>query len=185
MTQDEKSPIGKISKCPRCKKMFTKSGHQLVCPVCEPLELADYEKVSDVLAQHPGMGMEAVAALAGVSTAVVLRMLDSGRLEKQDQEQQYACGRCGKPAISKSKRLCQACLMKLDQEWAETIRSMRETLNPKPGVRISDVHESLESRRGMTPVARILDPRKSAPEPETKSGHRMVTPEKFKNKKRP
>jgi len=185
MPLDEKPPVGKISKCPRCKKMFTKTGNQLVCPSCEPMELADYEKVSDVLAQHPGLGMEAVAELAGVTTAVVLRMLDSGRLEKQDQEQKYVCGRCGKPAISKSKRLCQACLIKLDQEWAETIRNMREALNPKPGVRINDVHGSLEARRSMTPAARVLDPKKHVPEPELKSGHRMVTPEKFKNKKRP
>lgn len=185
MSLNEKPPTGKISKCPRCKKMFTKSGHQLVCPSCEPLELADYEKVSDVLAQRPGLGMEAVAELAGVPTGVVLRMLDSGRLEKQDQEAKYFCGRCGKPAISKSKRLCQACLMKLDQEWAETIRNMREALNPRPAIRINDVHGSLEARRDMTPSSRILDPSRKQPEPETKSGHRMVTPEKFKTKKRP
>ncbi|HOQ90125.1 MAG TPA: hypothetical protein PLO53_09720 [Candidatus Hydrogenedentes bacterium] len=184
MPLDQQPPSGKISKCPRCKKMFTKTGHQLVCAACEPHELADYEKVSDVLAQHPGMGMEAVAELAGVSPAVILRMLDSGRLEKQDQDQKYFCGRCGKPAISKSKRLCQACLMKLDQEWAEAMRSLRETLNPKPCVKINDVHGSLEARRNMTPATRLLDPSKKMPEPEIKSGHRMVTPEKFKKFKR-
>ncbi len=137
----------KLAKCPRCRKLFTREA-TLVCPTCQPYEDADYERIADVLAGALDLSVEGVAKKAGVSAACVLRMLDSGRIQVDAAREKAVCGRCGKPAISKRLRLCQACLSKLDQEWAQTVRGMYEALQAKAAPESPQaVHETLQKKR--------------------------------------
>ncbi len=167
----------KLSKCPRCHKLFTKS-NSLVCQVCQPREDEDYLLITEVLAENVGLGVEGLAAKAGVTVSCVLRMLDSGRIEAAEVNEMIKCGRCGRPAISKSKRLCQACLVKMDQEWAETVQEMRQSLAPKKTLHAHSVHEAVQKKRQGIP-----QPRAPQNADDVKKKNRMVTPQRLRDER--
>jgi len=168
-----------LAKCPRCEKLFSKI-RAGVCPACEPLEESDYEKVRNVLAGDSGLNAEQLAVTAEVSIECVLRMLADGCIESGSEADAVRCGRCGRPAISASKRLCESCLTKLDQECAEAMRTLRETVVKKPGPASRPVHEILEEKR-QTPKEERRDAklkRRPAPEKTPAPGRRMVFQER-------
>ena len=140
-----------LASCPRCKKMFTKIDNP-ICPTCEPLEKEDQDKVRAILDENPNLNAEGLAEKADVGLAVVERMLSAGALASVGIEtEQPKCGRCGAPAISLSKRLCQACLEKLNVEVAQMQRQIQ--LNAKPEAKIGsydnklNVLHSLDAKR--------------------------------------
>lgn len=104
-----------IAKCPRCKKLFEKS-ETSVCSNCLPDEETDYETVREYVGEHPSCSADEVAEQTGVNEDCVLRMIDEGRIMNALSEEQVMCGRCGQPAISATKRLCQACLTELNTQ---------------------------------------------------------------------
>ncbi|HOE66695.1 MAG TPA: hypothetical protein PLO62_09215 [Candidatus Hydrogenedentes bacterium] len=106
-----------LAECPRCKKLFEKAKNP-VCPKCQADEEADYESVREALAETPNQTAEQVAETAGVNLDCVLRLLADGRIQSMKASEQVRCGRCGAPAISISKKLCEACLQKLNAEIA-------------------------------------------------------------------
>lgn len=108
-----------LAACVRCKKLFAKD-QSPICPACQPDEDADVEKVRGIIANSPHLKTEEVAEQAEVEVGVVLRMIDEGIIERVGAfgTSQLVCGRCGAPAISASKRLCQPCLDKLNAEVA-------------------------------------------------------------------
>ncbi len=77
------------------------------------------------------MSADEVATEADVAVAVVNRMLDAGTIERIGavELEGITCGRCGAPAISASKKLCEGCLAKLNKEMAQ------EQANIKLGMR--------------------------------------------------
>jgi len=95
--------------------MFTKVKSP-VCPGCQDAEDVDQEKVREVLAKDDKLNTEEVARLADVDIAVVRRMVDDGLVVQSTGGERPVCGRCGSPAISMAKKLCQGCLEKLNQE---------------------------------------------------------------------
>ena len=105
-----------LSKCARCDKLFDKQSG-IVCPTSQPDEDADYDKIRRVLDDSPNLNAEQVAETSGVALAVVMRMLYEGFLANSTSGR-VRCGRCGAPAISASKKLCQACLEKLNAQVA-------------------------------------------------------------------
>lgn len=106
-----------ISKCDRCGKIFDKV-RAPICPACEPLEEEDYETVRKALVEKPGQSAEDLAEATGVTLECVLRLLSSGRIETTSANLGVKCGRCGAPAISISKKLCESCLQKLNADLA-------------------------------------------------------------------
>jgi len=104
-----------IAKCPRCKKLFEKSG-TTVCAKCLPDEETDYDTVREYVGRHPDCSAHEVAEETGVDEDCVLRMIDEGRILNAASQEPVACGRCGQPAISVTKRLCQACLTELNTQ---------------------------------------------------------------------
>jgi len=130
-----------LVSCPRCKKLFDK-GVALVCPKCQPAEDADYEKIRAVLDRSPQLNAEAAAAEAEVTVACVMRMLAEGLIANVNMAE-VKCGRCGAPAISLSKRLCKACLDKLNIEVA--VAQSQIKLKEKKQIQIGDY---LKSRKG-------------------------------------
>jgi ribosomal protein L37E len=158
--------------CPRCEQPFFKIGVQ-VCPKCQGEEEADYARINEVLAASPGLDADAVAEEAGVKLSCVLRMLKSGRLQAVSDDP-AVCGRCGAPAISHSKKLCLACLGELDQQCADAMREMRESLRGKRsnalGSKPHQVHETLELKREGIAA-------RATPDSAGKAGGGMVAPE--------
>ncbi len=114
-----------LSKCPRCEKIFDKSNFP-VCNACRELEEADYALVKDALAVNSDMSAEQVAEECGIDLVVVKRMLDTGKVKLVFAgDTSVTCGRCGAPAISASKKLCQSCLDALNREVAMAQKDMR------------------------------------------------------------
>lgn len=152
-----------LAKCARCKKLFGRIVSR-VCPACQAAEDADYAKIHNVIAKNPGMKAEAVALTAEVDLDCVLRMLEEGRLGYVETNEKPKCGRCGAPAISMSKRLCEHCLADLDRECAEAIHELQKELphgvQPKKhataGV-LSEKREELELNRTSESLKRATE----------------------------
>jgi len=104
-----------LATCGRCGKMFNKVSAQ-VCPACVEAEEADYERVREVISQNETLNVEQVAEEAGVDIAVVRRIVGEGRIAMVSLDEVAKCGKCGAPAISTTKKLCQACLERLNAD---------------------------------------------------------------------
>ena len=114
-----------LAKCPRCECMFNKTTGP-VCHKCQIDEDADYETLRRALEQHPTLTAQQLGELTGIELACILRLLDEGRIASTPELAAKAvCGRCGAPAISLSKRLCEACLQKLNAEVARAQASIK------------------------------------------------------------
>ncbi len=135
-----------LAKCARCKELFLQED-QPVCPSCWPQEEAEYARVREALDFREGLTAPEVASVAQVTLDVVTRMLDGGRIGGNGTEEPPRCGCCGAPAISHSKRLCQACLIKLDQECAEAMRDLRKRMSGFATAGIHQVHAALSAKR--------------------------------------
>ena len=141
-----------IAKCPRCGKMYSKVSAAKVCQNCLPDEEKDYEKVREVIARDPNLNVEQASKESEVPIEVVQRMLDEGLIESQALSGMSAvsCGRCGKPAISKTKRLCQECLSKLNAEVVMAQMSIKVN-KPKKEVQVDatglNVRRSIEQKK--------------------------------------
>lgn len=120
-----------LATCPRCKRMFNKV-QTPICTACEPEEEQDYERIRDVVAENPGASMEAVAKMAEVELDVVKRMMDQGMVASTALSDKVKCGRCGAPAISAARKLCQACLDKMNLDMAKAQAEMRQSMAPRP-----------------------------------------------------
>ncbi len=138
-----------LSECARCKKLFQKV-QVPVCPRCVAEEETDYEKVRDSLAETPNQTAEQLADCTGVDLSCVMRLLADGRLQNVTSTENVRCGRCGAPAISISKRLCEACLQKLNAEIAQQQSKIK--LPPKKRKPLSlgnalDIRRKVEEKR--------------------------------------
>ena len=122
-----------LSSCVRCKKIFNKTDVP-VCADCLPAEEADRKKVEEVVAGDGSLTVEQVSKMAEVDVAVVSRMMKEGAVAAVTAGS-VSCGRCGAPAISATKRLCQNCLDKLNAEvfQAQAEINSSKTQNRRPG----------------------------------------------------
>lgn len=124
-----------LATCPRCKKMFEKV-RSLVCPKCQDDETADYDKIRAILDTDPDLNAEQVSVEADVDVPCVMRMIDEGLISNVDMADAVKCGRCGAPAISRNKKLCQACLEKLNVKVLKTQAEIR--LKDKKEVQVGE-----------------------------------------------
>lgn len=124
-----------LARCPRCSKLFDKK-HVSVCTTCETAEEEDYETVRSYLEKNPNRTTAQVAKNTGVSKECVLRLVEEGRIKNVAAGEGIWCGRCGAPAISTSKRLCEACLKKLNAELVA--QQSRVSLPEKDEVRLNE-----------------------------------------------
>lgn len=134
-----------LAQCPRCKRLFAKI-RCAVCETCVVEEEQDFEKIRELLDYEGTMNAEQLAEAAEVSIDVVLRMLDAGNISCQDLLMKVTCGRCGRPAISRSKRLCQNCLNKLEAEFLRTVRDARIALRLRGAGYAQGVHNIVQSK---------------------------------------
>ncbi len=114
-----------LAKCPRCDRIFNKIDAP-VCLSCMPDEDADYETLRKSLEEQPNLTPQEIADATGVSLDCILRLIEAGRLATMpDLQTNVSCGRCGAPAISVTKRLCESCLQKLNSEVAKAQASIK------------------------------------------------------------
>ena len=142
-----------VDKCVRCGRLFAKI-ESPVCLACVPAEEEDFLKIRAVLQTVPDLNAEQLAEETGVELACVLRMIDQGLVGQISMGDAVRCGRCGAPAISLSKRLCESCLTQLDRECAEAMRELRDRLSSAPPVEIHEVRRAVEEKRRVEKVKR-------------------------------
>ena len=130
-----------LTKCARCQRIFDKV-RSSVCPRCQDDENADFDKIRAVLDRSPNLNAEQVSEEAHVSVDCVMRMIDDGLIANVNLTEKIKCGRCGAPAISLSKKLCQACLEKLNAEMVAMQSKIK--LQEKKNVQVG---EFLHARR--------------------------------------
>ncbi|NIA12970.1 MAG: hypothetical protein GWP08_02730 [Nitrospiraceae bacterium] len=124
-----------LATCPRCKKMFEKI-RSIVCPKCQDEENTDYDRIRGVLDAQPNLNAEQVSVEADVDVQCVMRMIDEGLISNVEMKDAVKCGRCGAPAISRSKKLCQACLEKLNAKVIKTQAQIK--LQDKKDVQVGE-----------------------------------------------
>jgi hypothetical protein len=122
-------------------------------------EEMDYEKVRHELSDRPDQSAEQLAEATGVDLECVLRLLDEGRIQASTGPKEVKCGRCGAPAISMSKKLCESCLQALNTQLA--MEQGRVKLPQRKEVKLgSGMHvlDSLEEKRsGDSRRKKLLD----------------------------
>lgn len=137
-----------LTKCVRCEKLFNKTS-SVVCTQCTPDEDKDFELIRNCLDQNPDVNSEMVSEMTGVSIECVLRMIDLGSITTVALSgHDVTCGQCGKPAISASKKLCQACLEKLNQKMLQARKFVQ--MEQKKQVQIgelSNVRKTIDEKR--------------------------------------
>lgn len=169
----------KLAKCARCTKLFSKIRSE-VCDHCQPDEDADFNKIHDAISRHRGITAQEVAREAEVSLECVYRMLREGRIDNVESDETATCGRCGAPAISATKRLCERCLIALDRDCAQAMLEMRQRIRSKEESDMHDVQSAVSKKRASRKKLRDLDLNPPPPKPD--SGRRMVVQERFGKK---
>ena len=106
--------------------------------------------VRETLAENPELNTEQLNEITGVSVDCILRMIDSGSMQliASGDGEAPTCGRCGAPAISMTKKLCQSCLEKLNREVAQAQKGIR--LGEKKKVQVGEfqsVHSTMKEKR--------------------------------------
>ena len=138
-----------LAKCPRCNKLFEKLRFP-VCPGCQDAEEADYDLIRETLDKTPNLNAEQVADATQINVAVITRMRKEGLIANVAAgELGVKCGMCGAPAISQNKKLCQACLEKLNARVTK-MQSKIKLGGKKPGQvdsYLGDVRKSFEGKR--------------------------------------
>lgn len=137
-----------FQECPRCSLVFQKV-RSAVCPRCLDDEDKDYDRIRETLSHSPDLNAEQVAEEAEVDVTVVLRMVEEGFITNVDLGGTAKCGMCGAPAISLAKKLCQACLEKLDTQVAKTQSkiSLGDRKQVEVGEVMMNVRKTLDGKR--------------------------------------
>lgn len=138
-----------LTKCPRCSKLFDKIRFP-VCLKCQEDEERDYDKIRKALDEQPDMNAEQVSGETGVDIGCITRMLKEGLLANATGLQgEIKCGMCGAPAISASKKLCQACLEKLTAKVtrAQAKIKLEEKKEPQVDQYLGSMRETFERKR--------------------------------------
>jgi ribosomal protein L37E len=134
----------RIARCRRCNEAYIKVSFS-VCDNCLDDEDADYQRISDTLAENPNKNVETVAYLADVTPSCVLRMLDRGLIANEQVDNDVRCGKCGEPALSVAQKLCQSCLIKLDQKFFSEINEAKRTQDAQN--QDQSVHDTIDRKR--------------------------------------
>lgn len=181
----QKGDVMALAKCPRCGKLFNKlpNPQYSVCKECEEAEKNDFEQIIELLQKEGNLNAFQISEILNISIDVVLRMIEQGLIEKSDENNSTYCGRCGKPAISRTKRLCESCLIDLQRECAKAMQELRQSMIEKAKRNELDVPEKVASKK-LTPKekrSKLYEKKSSATSSTGKSttSKRMVYQEKI------
>lgn len=113
-----------LTNCPRCDRMFDQRPGHDVCDNCVPAEDVDMERISQFVSNNPDVSPADVASALTIDYQIVMRAVNAGRVAQVANLEAVRCGRCGAPAISHSKKLCENCLAELNAQLARERNNM-------------------------------------------------------------
>lgn len=128
----------KIKNCPKCKRLFSPTSGQLICPECMRAEEKEFEKVRDYLRENRGADLNVVSEETGVHVKKIFKYLREGRIEITDGMQGFLnCEKCGKSI--KSGHYCRECSEKVSKKLSSAISSPTSE-NDKPVRQVAKMH---------------------------------------------
>ena len=133
-----------LTNCARCKRLFQNAGGGLLCPDCLAHDQKDFEAVNKALRDNPEQSVPQLAEATGVSERKILRFLEEGRILSDAVKHDVKCGRCGKPAISVTLRLCESCSEELARESAKAATEIKK----RQEKRTVSTHDLLKEKLG-------------------------------------
>lgn len=114
-----------IANCARCGRMYQKLSGVKICPDCAQAEEDAFRLVRDFLEANPGCDMPTVSRETGVEEAVILRLVQGGRLATLGElvtGLRVECRQCQKPVISG--KYCPECTELMGQALKESAKSL-------------------------------------------------------------
>lgn len=136
-----------LKRCARCKRKFFRIDSP-VCEACMPAEEEEFARIRDIIIHSPHANADKVAEQARVNLACVMRMIEAERLAHKLTTRKIRCGRCNRPALSASKRLCEECLTTLEHQVVQAMHSLRPRfLEMRFGTSMNDVHLIYQQKR--------------------------------------
>lgn len=120
-----------LANCSRCGQMFQRTGAGRVCFNCKEDEEQAYRLVRDFLEANPGSTIPAVAEGTGVDEAMIIRLLQEGRLVALGDLTnglKIECRRCGVP--TSSGKFCASCTEQIGQELKSSAASLLDKPDP-------------------------------------------------------
>jgi hypothetical protein len=111
--------------------MFQKNGPGRVCFNCQELEEQAYRLVRDFLEANPGSTIPTVAEGTGLDEAMIIRLLNEGRLVALGDLTsglKIECRRCGAP--TSSGKFCAVCTEQIGQELKSSAASLLDKPDP-------------------------------------------------------
>lgn len=136
-----------LSNCSRCGRMFQRTAGGRVCFECKETEEHAYRLVRDFLEQQPGANIAAVAEGTGVDEAVVLKLLQDGRLVALGDltsGMAIECRRCGKATAAG--KYCPTCVDLMGQALKNSAESLAD--RPESGGRVRGPEPIQEKHKG-------------------------------------
>lgn len=125
-----------IKNCPKCKKLFSPTAGQIICPECIKAEEEEFEKVRCYLRENRGADINVVSEETGVSTKKILRYLREGRLEVTDGMRDFLkCEKCG--VSIKSGQYCRSCSEKVSKNLSSLLVKPNENNKEKAKMHIT------------------------------------------------
>lgn len=115
--------LGELANCPKCGKLFTRSGKN-ICPACYEKTEAECQKCIDFLKKKENRmaNILEVSEGTGVSVSKIKMFIREGRLSLADNPNLgIPCEKCGK--LIKQGMLCESCAGKLQQGFSASMRS--------------------------------------------------------------
>lgn len=109
-----------IKNCPKCKKIFSPNGSQMICNDCIKKEEEEFNSVREYLRENRGAGIDEVSEATGVSPKKILKYLKDGKLEVTDGMSQFLkCEKCGKTI--RTGQFCKQCSEKISNSLKSLI----------------------------------------------------------------
>ncbi len=139
-----------LANCIRCETLFDKNVSP-ICPKCAEAEEEDFEKINEALRECPNQTVDELHEATEVEKKVIIRLVENGRVASEATMADVKCGRCGAPAISLTKRLCEKCSLELAKESRAAMQEVKAQLRDKPktsgkSLHERSVHESLQDK---------------------------------------
>lgn len=148
----------KLTKCPRCKKLFAAKPGKIHCANCTGLRMDYMERIEEALSRWKLKTPEEIANFAGIPLEEVNTLLGDRSLmrdeEPQEEEDRPVCKHCRDRAAIDGSAYCRQCYTLLNEllgnaadEMVNRLNGMPAKIAPAVGTGKLNVIASLNSKR--------------------------------------
>lgn len=106
-----------LVNCQKCGKVFFCTGGRPICPECNELDSADFQKVRDFVKENLKVPIDIVSEETGVPAEKIRQYLHDGLLEEAQSTEEFKCQLCGKSIDTGN--YCFTCMNKLKKGFSK------------------------------------------------------------------